>query len=121
MKTFKKADFGIQVLLMVSMTIAYLTRIDYSFIVGCIVVGTWQLLSVIVHVVYGWNWRKGIRRYVFTIISIVTIFLLCLFALIGSFTAHYLLSFAAPVMAFYYCSLCCYEVFHFAKRPLELI
>ena len=122
MKTFKHIDLYIQIALIISLTIASLINQDGTFLVAYFVVGTWQVVSMLVHHYNKWHISKAGRRYYYHRITAGTILVMALAFLIPYlFIFCYLLLFAAPVMAIYYTAICYREVFYPAKRPLELI
>lgn len=121
MKTFKKADLIFQVALIVTFTILVLLKV-VNIVTAYFVVGSIQVLSMLIHAVTKRNTRKGSKRYYYhriTAIIISVAALSCVTPLI--FIALYSLLFFAPFMAIYYVWICFYEVSHAAKRPLELI
>jgi len=115
MKKFKIIDFWISVLLIIIFLVLSIRNGDFTFIVGYIVVGYWQVTSMIVHALNHWFTKKGgVRRsyHWITFISLLTMPL-------GSYL---ILFFMAPVMAVYYTYLCYDEVYvQMQQRPISLL
>ena len=59
MKKFKTIDLWVSIILIIGFTIVSLIRYDGTFMVGYFVVGGWQLVSMIVHVVKKWFIKKS--------------------------------------------------------------
>ena len=113
MKTFKRIDLLISILLIVIFSVLCIIDLEYLFI-GYVVVGGWQVISMLVHVWNRWFNATGSRRFVYhwiTIISLVTM-------PIGSF---WILLFTAPFMAVYYTWICYDEVYVKMQRPLAML
>jgi len=114
MKQFKIIDFWISSLLIAGFAMASMINMDYTFLMGYIVVGSWQVISMIVHLAARSFIYKSGARYVYnwiTLIALVTIPL-------GSF---WILLFTAPFMAVYYTYLCYRETYIMMQRPLALL
>ncbi|UEG50333.1 hypothetical protein LK994_02440 [Ferruginibacter lapsinanis] len=112
MKKFKTIDIYISIVLIVFFLILSLIKRNSTFFVGYFVVGAWQVISMIVHVVKKWFTQKGGVRFVYhwiTLISLVTI-------PIGSF---WILLFTAPFMAVFYTWICYKEIYVKMVRPLD--
>ncbi len=123
MKKFKTIDTWVSIVLLVAFAILSLIRLDYTFLVGYGVVGAWQMMSMIVHIVKGWfTHRKAGRHYYHLVIAALAAILLIgvlvqyvlFFVMIG-------LLFAAPFMAVYYTWLCYDEVYVRMQRPLAAL
>lgn len=114
MKKFKTLDYQISLLLIIGFSIASLLLRNSIFIAGYFTVGSWQVISMIIHAKNGWFTNKGGARYIYhwvTLVSLITF-------PIGSF---FILLFTAPVMAIYYNWLCYHEVKFKMQRPLALL
>ncbi|MEP7237956.1 MAG: hypothetical protein ABI685_08830 [Ferruginibacter sp.] len=114
MKKFKEVDAWISIILITGFAIATIINRDYTFILGYFIVGSWQVISMLVHVYcHSFTQKKGIRRnyHWITLISLITM-------PIGSF---WILLFAAPFMAVFYTWLCFDEVRKMNQRPLALL
>lgn len=121
MKTFKRADLAFQAALIIGFTITGLID-PGSVLVGYFVVGSLQVISMIIHAIKSWNTRKGSKRFYYHRITATVIIAASLAWVIPYFfLVWYALLFLAPVMAVYYLWICYYEITHAAKRPLELI
>ena len=121
MKTFKRADLAFQAALIIGFTITALIN-PGSLFLAYFVVGSLQVLSMIIHALKSWNTRKGSKRFYYHRITLFVIITATLAAIVPYFfPVWYALLFLAPLMAVYYLWICYYEVAHAAKRPLEMI
>lgn len=114
MQKFKMIDFWVSCVLIAGFAIASLINQDYTFIIGYIVVGSWQVISMITHLATGTFIYKGGQRYIYNWVTLIALVTLP----VGSF---WVLLFIAPVMALYYTQICYVEVFIKMKRPLALL
>lgn len=112
MRTFKTIDFYGQVLLIVGFALAQLIWGEAIFIIGYFVVGSWQVISMLVHYYNNWFTGKGTARSFYHWVTLITVLLMI------TVVIFYLLLFLAPFMAIYYCWLCYDEVYHKMQRPL---
>lgn len=112
MKKFKTIDFYISVVLIVFFVILSLIKMKSTFFVGYFVVGAWQVISMIIHVIKKWFIQRGGVRYVYHWITLVAVLTMP----IGSF---WILLFIAPFMAVFYAWICYKEVFVKMVRPLD--
>jgi hypothetical protein len=113
-KRFKIIDFWISCLLITGFTIASVFNGDYTFLIGYIVVGSWQVISMIVHLATGtFIYKKG-SRYVYNWITLISLITMP----VGSI---FILFFTAPFMALYYTYLCYNEIYVKMQRPLALL
>jgi len=120
MKRLKKIDFWLSVTLISFFTIASIVaRRSFSannLLLGYLVVGTWQSISMIMHSVRGVFVRRWSPRFIYQGMSIL--------AIAGLFTGStwiYLMVWVAPLMAVYYTWLCYRETFFKMRRPLDLL
>ena len=114
MKKFKIIDTAISIALILFFCVYQLAKQDDSFFIGYFVVGSWQVISMLVHIFTGtFTYKSGARNWYHwvTLISIVTM-------PIGSFL---ILLFTAPFMAVYYTWICYHEVTVKMKRPLAVL
>lgn len=120
MKQFKIIDFWISVGLIFSFTIIVfleakkLSFLNDSFLLGYFVVGTWQVISIIIHLVHK---NKILISSLRKIYSLVT--LICLITMPMGFLMFAILFYLAPFMAIFYTCICGIELFSKAKRPLD--
>lgn len=123
MKKFKTIDTWVSIVLLVAFTILGLIRLDYTFLVGYGVVGAWQMMSMIVHVVKGWFTHRKAGRYYYHlgIAALAAITLLGILVHYVLFFIMIVLLFAAPFMAVYYTWLCYDEVYVKMQRPLAAL
>ena len=123
MKRFKQADFFGQVILIIAFIVALGTWGFSTIIAGYIIVGVWQLTSMVIHFYNEWHMNRGGKRSYYFYISVSTVVLICAAFLFPSalLSFLYLLLFLAPLMAIYYTSICYNEVFHPYRRPSETI
>ncbi len=123
MKKFKLIDTWGSIILIIAFTILSLIKLDYTFLIGYCIVGAWQLVSMIVHVLLGWFTHQKAGRYYYHIIVAG----IAATALIGLLFDSILLVvmvpmlFAAPLMACYYTWLCYNEVYVKMQRPLAAL
>lgn len=111
MKQFKKADAWISVILILGSIVVSSIVQGYSFI-GCyIIVGAWQVISMLVHFCKRWFTEKSGIRTVYHIITLL--------ALVSFPLSMYVLLFIAPFMALFYTILCFDEVYHKMRRPMS--
>ncbi len=114
MKKFKKIDTWISILLITGFAMATIIKRDSSFIIGYFVVGSWQVISMLVHVYNHSFTEKKSSRYIYhwiVFIAVITI-------PVGSF---FILLFTAPFMAIFYTWLCFDEVQKMNQRPLAIL
>ena len=57
MKKFKQVDYYINIALILAFSIVSLINMDGTFIIGYLVVGGWQVISMIVHSYHHWFTR----------------------------------------------------------------
>lgn len=114
MQKFKMIDFWISSLLIAGFAIASIINMDYTFLIGYIVIGSWQVISMIVHLAARSFIYKGGARFVYNWIALIALITMP----VGSF---FILLFAAPVMAIYYTYLCYKETYVMMQRPLALL
>jgi hypothetical protein len=114
MKRFKIIDFWISCILITAFTIVSIYGGGWTFLIGYIVVGSWQVISMIVHVVTGTFIYKGGSRYVYNWITLISVITMP----VGSI---FILYFTAPFMAIYYTYLCYNETYIKMQRPLALL
>ena len=111
MKKFKTTDLMINVVLIIGCIIYTLIKFGDSLFISYFIVGGWQVISMIVHIVKKWFTDKGGARYVYNWITLVSLITFP----IGSF---WILLFTAPFMAVYYTYQCYDEVYVKMQRPL---
>ena len=120
MKTFKKADIVISiVLIIIGIGCAIMGEGDQT-IYGYFLVGGWQLISMMIHQFAGWFTEKNNKRYYYHRIVLIVIIatLLGLLLEVILLVVLLVLIFAAPVMALYYTGICYDEVHVKMARPL---
>lgn len=117
MKKFKEIDFYISTGLITTFTILTLVEgggfFSENLILGLIVVGTWQSISMLTHAIRQ-SFTQNHLRSAYHIISLFTLITLPL----GSF---WILPAIAPIMAVFYTWLCYDETFNRMRRPLSYI
>lgn len=114
MKKLKTFDLLINITLIAGFAIYCLIKQDGSYLLAFIVVGAWQVVSMLFHAYNQIFIYKGGSRFFYhwiTSISLVTI-------TIGSV---WILLFTAPFMAIYYTFLCYHEVYVKMQRPLAVL
>ena len=114
MKKFKQVDYFISIALILAFSIVSLINMDGTFIIGYLVVGGWQIISMIVHSYHHWFTGKKSLRNTYHWIT-----LFCLVTMpVGSFI---ILLFTAPFMAIFYTWLCYHELYVKMQRPIHLL
>jgi hypothetical protein len=123
MKRIKQIDLYGQLVIISGFVVATLLWENASFIIGYFVVGLWQVISMLMHYLKGWNMRRGGKRYIYLYISAFTILLLAGAFILPRylFIIFYIMLFAAPFMAIYYTIICYMEVANAERRPSEVI
>ena len=114
MKQFKVIDFWISSILIAGFLVASMINRDFTFLAGHIIVGAWQVISMIVHAATQCFTYKSGARYWYHWITLI--FLLTM--PVGSF---WILLFTAPFMAIYYTCLCYNETYVKMQRPLAVL
>ena len=122
MRTFKKIDLLIQLILIIVFTIIDIVYHKSLSILAFSIVGGWQLVSMAIHCINKWHPMKGGRRFNFQIIIVTLFVFVCLAELFlqPAFLQHFL-PFTLAVLSIYYAYVCYMEIFYYSKRPLELI
>ena len=123
MKTFKLIDVWISLTLITVFVLLDLLPVENSFIMGYFVVGGWQLISMVVHVIAGWFGDKGGLRYRYQWTVLLIILATLLFLAVYPLLLLWLLALliGAPLMAVWYTLICYQEVYVKMKRPLDSI
>jgi hypothetical protein len=123
MKTFKRIDLLIQAVLIVVFAIVFGADTGSTLCVILFeIIAAWQVLSLIIHFVNRWHPYKGGRRYNFQLALAGCLIMLCLIRTIDALNAIvYPFAFLLLLMPLYHFRVCFMEVFHYTKRPLELI
>lgn len=117
MKKFKKIDCVVQVVLLLAALCWNLAGISRGrflgndpFIISYVIVGGWQLISALAHAVKPIYNKKIPRRiYLFALLAVVAGALIAYLQGDAVLLFFYVLLFAAPVMAVYYCLVCIAE------------
>jgi hypothetical protein len=118
MKKFKVFDVWFNVGLIVIFTITTILSAsdfldDDLFFLGYFIVGGWQVISMIVHLINKqdllFNYQSRIVYNWITLISIISM----------PFGGFWILFFIAPFMAIFYTILCYRETYIKMKRPLD--
>lgn len=110
MKTFKLVDTWGQVMLIPACIIFSLFKLDASFIYGYFVVGGWQVISALTHLVKGWKQSGARRHYNKFLLFAGVVGGLCLFSYILLGIYLMVLLFISPVIATWYCFFCYREL-----------
>jgi hypothetical protein len=123
MKKFKIIDTWMSIGLIIIFIIYSLVRLDYIFLYGYFTIGTWQIISMIVHIWNHWFTNKGGTRS-FYHGAVAVLLILAIVGMVVSpilYLLLFVLLFAAPFMAVYYARLCYQEVYVKMQRPLALL
>jgi hypothetical protein len=116
MKKFKIADFWISLFLMTTCTVFVLLsweELGSSLVISYCIVGGWQVISMVTHVLTGYFTKRIGTRFLYHGIVLVVVILF-------PFTM-WVLIYAAPFMAIFYTYMCYYETFVLLKRPMALL
>lgn len=109
---FKKADIIIQSAALVIIGAIWFFDSDLAMMSFFLGIGSWQLISMTIHLVQRWNQVFLTRRiYQYTLLSLLLIFLISLVNATVMVWVLYLLLFITPLLAFYYLVICYIEVF----------
>jgi hypothetical protein len=114
MKQFKIIDFWISSLLITGFAIVSVIEMDFTFLIGYIVVGSWQVISMVVHIIARCFVYKAGARFAYNWITLIALITMPL----GSF---WVLLFTAPFMAIYYTYLCYKETYVMMQRPISIL
>lgn len=118
MKTFKMIDCWVSAISIIFFAAASVFYDDGllndTLLLGYLVVGFWQAVSMCVHVFAGSFMQKWGKRYLYHWLSFIAIVTLP----VGSYWILYV---AAPFMAIYYTWLCYTETYYRMKRPMDLL
>jgi len=120
MKQLKQVDFFISTGLIIAYVIIILIEPKKSFInngyliQGYFVVGAWQIISMIVHVVFKNRQALSSIRKTYNWITVV-----CIVTMPMGFVMLAILLYAAPLLATFYTGICGFEVFKKVERPLD--
>lgn len=126
MKTFKYIDWLVSLTLIAGSLVFILFRPD-NFLYGYVIVGGWQVISMLVHECAGWfvQNKRARRPYHVIVLSLILVVLVC-FVLAGIgyivllLLGFFLLGFA-PLMAIIYTKLCYDEWKGLVRRPLSVL
>jgi hypothetical protein len=123
MKSFKIIDIGISIGLILIFSVLSLIHRDNTFLIGYWTVGSWQIISMLIHAIKGWFTHSKAGRYYYhiTITVLAALSLLGLLVYPVQFLLMAILLFAAPFMAIYYTWLCYNEVYVKMQRPLAAL
>lgn len=123
MRTYKKIDCWVSIMLIGCFTAASLVRQDETIFYGYFTVGGWHIISMIIHGLNNWFTERGSQRLIYHWIVfwlfILTVSGFLFFPII--IMMAYLMLFAAPFMAIYYTWLCYDETYVKMRRPISLL
>lgn len=120
MKRFKQTDLGISLLLLSGFSVWFLFDQCILF-TAYFITGGWQVFSMLVHFITGYNLKKGSDRsaYHWCSLAVIATAVLSLWVHLLIFIWLVLLV-AAPVMAAIYTYICYKEVRNGGQRPSDL-
>jgi hypothetical protein len=119
MKTIKLYDAWIQSILISVFIILSLVNRGNSFLIGYFVVGAYQVVNTIIHVLYNFKSIGKYRRYYnLTLIYIAFVIGIAFLFPYILFIVAYLMLFVSPFLAVAYNAICFYEVKRLYERPL---
>jgi len=121
MKTFKKIDCWINLLLIGFFLVYSFIKLDHSFLYGYCIVGSWQIISMLVHAYKGYFVSKYHARYYYQAIIMILLASLLIGWIIYpvAFAILFALLFTAPALAVIYSVICYKELTIKMKRPLH--
>ncbi|MEO7524567.1 MAG: hypothetical protein ABIT58_10760 [Ferruginibacter sp.] len=115
MRRFKLYDVWISIsLFAILLAWCFAMQKTACMVLSYLIIGSWQLVSMIVHAYKGWFKKKKGSRHIYhwiAAISLVTI----------PFGSYLILTFISPLLAAYYTWLCYEEVYVKMQRPLALL
>lgn len=117
MKTFKRADYHIQLLVIVIFIIALIIN-KHFFPTGYLVISSIQLLSVTIHYLNGWL-QNSVRRAYQCIVYGILLFTLVALIKTELLVVLFFLLYIVPALQLLYCVWCYYEINHYLRRPLD--
>lgn len=106
MKTFKRTDLLISSSLLV---ICFIIVLFNSSMLNsaCLVIGGWQLTSMLVHITKGWFMKKGGARFVYHYVILVILIVIILSRFVPLLSpVYFILWFGSPVLALIYTRIC---------------
>lgn len=107
---FKQIDLIVQLLILLTTGALYFVDTNMAFTSLYFVMGGWQFMSMLVHLIAKWNNDHLPRRiYLFALLAIVIIFLISLAFVTLMIWYFYLLLFITPVLGLYYTLICWLE------------
>ena len=116
MKKYKELDCWISTGLIIGFALLILFNphnFPENLIAAYLVVGGWQITSMLVHIACGYFTQIGGARFIYHWISFIAVITLP--------ASCWVLFYAAPFMAIYYTWLCFTETYIKMKRPMELL
>lgn len=116
MKHFKAIDLALQIFLILLFTIVAIADTGYLF-TAYIVVGSWQILSALIHLLFNQHYIALKARRYYTIAAFSSLLLMLVFFTAGKTTFIYYGFFMlifSPVLAIWYVYIC-----HEEKKRLE--
>lgn len=116
MKFFKAIDLGLQIFLIPLSTIIAIADTNYLFI-AYIVVGSWQILSALIHLLLNQHYIALKARRYYTITAFSSLLLMLVFFTSGTTTFIYygfFMLIVSPILAIWYVYICLEE-----KKRLE--
>jgi len=120
MKNFKTIDSCLQALLIITCTALNINgslNILYSYFI----VGSYQLISMLVHEATKSFTRTAARRIYQNVVYVIVSCMLLTTVIDAAGFIFYPMIFLAPFMAVYYTWLCYKETFVYMKRPLSIL
>lgn len=114
MRKFKLIDGWISIVLIICFAVASITLTGSALIYGYIVVGCWQVISMLVHLFNKQYFPASDFRNVYNIITLFSLITMP----VGSI---FILLFIAPFMAIFYTWMCFRELHAMNQRPLAIL
>jgi hypothetical protein len=120
MKQFKIIDFWITIFLVIAALVCIPITVGTAFIIGYFGIGTWHVISMLIHFFNKCFTDKSEARYNYQ----WTVFVILLLALAGIlihsilWILAFIMLIAAPIMIIIYGNIC-YNEIQKMKRPLE--
>jgi hypothetical protein len=122
MKTIKKIDFWLQVLLIVGFSIGIIIEQRGMYFTALLVIGIWQISSMIGHSLKSCFTANKTKRWFYNRITLLTLVVMAMGLVTPPFAyVYFVLLYIAPAMALYYTFICGRELYLMQRRPLAML
>ncbi len=131
MKNLKIIDFWISTVLIVGSLIFAFAKRGGNIHYGYVIVGSWQVLSMLIHSANRWFMQKDSPRAHYNKLVFWVVTILSLLIGVGWFVekitwtpiliASFIILYLTPFMAIFYTHMCYEETYLKMRRPMELL